>query len=62
MHNIFKTFVDHLSSAQDTEALSASMAEAAAALDLSCFAYLSMANPYQIASSSRSTAASDILS
>jgi LuxR family transcriptional regulator, activator of conjugal transfer of Ti plasmids len=43
MHRIFQTFIDHLSSARDTETLSASLGEAAAALDLSCFAYLSIA-------------------
>ena len=42
MHHIFQTFINRLSSARDTETLHASMAEAAAALDLSCFAYLSM--------------------
>jgi LuxR family transcriptional regulator, activator of conjugal transfer of Ti plasmids len=42
MHHIFQKFIDRLSSAQDTETLHASMAEAAAALNLSCFAYLSM--------------------
>jgi LuxR family transcriptional regulator, activator of conjugal transfer of Ti plasmids len=43
MHHIFQSFIDNLSSASDTEALSASMVEAAAALDLTCFAYLSIA-------------------
>jgi LuxR family transcriptional activator of conjugal transfer of Ti plasmids len=42
MHHIFQKFIDRLSSARDTETLHASMAEAAAALNLSCFAYLSM--------------------
>jgi LuxR family transcriptional activator of conjugal transfer of Ti plasmids len=42
MHHIFQTFIDRLASARDAETLGASMAEAAAALDLSCFAYLSM--------------------
>src|SRR3981081_1066181 len=42
MHRIFQTFIDHLSIAQDQESLRDAMAEAAAALDLSCFAYLSV--------------------
>jgi LuxR family transcriptional activator of conjugal transfer of Ti plasmids len=45
MHRIFQHFIDHLLSAQDPEALRQAMAEAAAALDLSCFAYLSI--PHQ---------------
>jgi Autoinducer binding domain len=36
--------IDHLSSAQDSEALREAMAEAAAALDLSYFAYLSISH------------------
>jgi hypothetical protein len=40
MHRIFQNFVEHLSSATDPEALCGAMSEAAAALDLSCFAYL----------------------
>ncbi|WP_044537076.1 LuxR family transcriptional regulator [Bradyrhizobium sp. LTSP885] len=40
MHRLFQTFVDHLSDAPDLEALRDAMANAAAALDLSCFAYL----------------------
>lgn len=42
MHRIFQNFVDSLSSAREQEDLRAGMAEAAAALDLSCFAYLSV--------------------
>src|SRR5258708_15287625 len=42
MHRLFQNFVDDLSSALDSEALRDAMAEAAAALDLSCFAYLSV--------------------
>jgi LuxR family transcriptional activator of conjugal transfer of Ti plasmids len=42
MHDIFQTFIDRLSSARDTETLGVSMSEAASALDLSCFAYLSV--------------------
>ena len=44
MHRIFQAFIDRLSNAGDVETLETSMAEAAAALDLSCFAYLSMAS------------------
>lgn len=42
MHRIFQNFVDHLSSAPDSLVLRDAMAEAAIALDLSCFAYLCM--------------------
>src|SRR5258707_1011758 len=42
MHRIFQNFIDSLSSAQDSEGLRDAMAGAAAALDLSCFAYLSV--------------------
>lgn len=44
MHRIFQNFIEHLSSAQDRLVLRDAMAEAATALDLSCFAYLSMPN------------------
>ena len=44
MHRIFQNFVDRLTTARDPEALRGAMAEAAAALDLSCFAYLSVAH------------------
>jgi LuxR family transcriptional regulator, activator of conjugal transfer of Ti plasmids len=54
MHRIFQNFVDRLSSASDTNALRDAMAKAAAALDLSCFAYLSI--------SSRSGAAPRLMS
>jgi len=40
MHRIFQTFIDGLLSARDPESLRDAMAEAAAALDLPCFAYL----------------------
>jgi LuxR family transcriptional activator of conjugal transfer of Ti plasmids len=40
MHQIFQRFTDRLSCASDTDSLRGAMAEAAAALDLSCFAYL----------------------
>jgi LuxR family transcriptional regulator, activator of conjugal transfer of Ti plasmids len=42
MHRIFQNFIDHLSSAPDSLVLRDAMGEAAVALDLSCFAYLSM--------------------
>lgn len=42
MHRIFQAFIDRLSESGDAVALRGTMAEAAAALDLSCFAYLSM--------------------
>jgi LuxR family transcriptional regulator, activator of conjugal transfer of Ti plasmids len=42
MHRIFQDFIDRLSSAPDREALRDAMAKAAAAFDLSCFAYLSI--------------------
>jgi len=42
MHRIFQNFIDRLSSASDPDALRDAMAQAAVALDLSCFAYLSM--------------------
>jgi DNA-binding CsgD family transcriptional regulator len=44
MHRIFQNYIDHLTSAQGAEALRDAMAEAAAALDLSSFAYLSVPN------------------
>jgi hypothetical protein len=40
MHGIFQTFIDSLAEGTDEPAFSAAMARAAAALDLSCFAYL----------------------
>src|SRR5258708_30206433 len=42
MHRIFQAFIDHLAESSDVETLRAGMADAAAALDLNCFAYLSM--------------------
>ena len=42
MQRLFQTFVDGLAESRDTESLRQSMAEIAAALDLSCFAYLSV--------------------
>jgi len=42
MHRVFQNFIDRLSSASDSESLRDTMAEIAAALDLSCFAYLSV--------------------
>src|SRR5260221_1729141 len=42
MNRIFQTFIDHLTESVDAETLRQSMAETIAALDLSCFAYLSV--------------------
>jgi LuxR family transcriptional activator of conjugal transfer of Ti plasmids len=42
MHRIFQDFIDCLSSASNPDALRDAMLQAAAGLDLSCFAYLSM--------------------
>src|SRR5260221_9531514 len=42
MHRIFQTFIDRLYESADAMALRSSMAGAAAALDLNCFAYLSV--------------------
>jgi Autoinducer binding domain len=42
MHRIFQNFIDHLSSASNSDVLRDAMSQAAAGLDLSCFAYLSM--------------------
>jgi hypothetical protein len=42
LHRIFQDFIDRLSSAPDREAHRDTMAMAAAALDLSCFVYLSI--------------------
>jgi LuxR family transcriptional activator of conjugal transfer of Ti plasmids len=42
MHRVFQNFVDRLSNAPDQDALRKAMAEAAVALELSCFAYLSV--------------------
>ncbi|SHM82241.1 LuxR family transcriptional regulator [Bradyrhizobium lablabi] len=42
MHRIFQKFIDCLSSASNSDALRDAMSQAAAELDLSCFAYLSV--------------------
>lgn len=42
MHRVYQRFIDLLSSAGDAEGYSKAMATAAAALDLSCFAYLAL--------------------
>jgi LuxR family transcriptional regulator, activator of conjugal transfer of Ti plasmids len=42
MHRVFQAFIDRLSESPDDEALRDAMAGAAASLDLSCFAYLSV--------------------
>jgi LuxR family transcriptional activator of conjugal transfer of Ti plasmids len=45
MHRLFQRFVDRLSTAGDASSLGEAMSEAAAALHLSCFAYLSVPRP-----------------
>ena len=40
MHRVFQDFIDLLSAAEDLQDFSKAMADTAAALDLSCFAYL----------------------
>lgn len=42
MHRIFQAFIDRVAESVDPVALRDATADAAAALDLSCFAYLSM--------------------
>lgn len=42
MHHVFQKFVDQLSGSHDPKAIRMVMADAAAAFDLQCFAYLSM--------------------
>lgn len=42
MHRIFQTFIDRLAESVDLDDLHKAMSDAAAALDLTCFAYLSM--------------------
>lgn len=42
MHRVFQTFIDLLSNAKDPEDFSQAMAVTAAALELSCFAYLAL--------------------
>jgi hypothetical protein len=42
MHRVFQLFIDGLTASGDAESLRAVLAEAGAALDLSCFAYLSL--------------------
>ncbi|MGM4929609.1 LuxR family transcriptional regulator [Tardiphaga sp. 619_E2_N8_5] len=42
MHRIFQNFIDHLSIAPSSVVLRDAMADAATALDLSCFAYLAI--------------------
>ncbi len=44
MHAIFQTFIDSLAEGVDEAGFRAAMASAAAALDLSCFAYLCLPN------------------
>lgn len=42
MHRVFQCFIDGLAASGDAQSLGAVLAEAGAALDLSCFAYLSL--------------------
>src|SRR5690349_10948459 len=42
MHRVFQNFIDLLSIAEDLQGFSKAMADSAAALDLSCFAYLAL--------------------
>ncbi len=42
MHQVFQKFVDQLGGSQDSKAIRRAMADAAAAFDLQCFAYLLM--------------------
>lgn len=42
MHRLFQNFIDRLNDSVDVTALRTTMPEAAASLDLNCFAYLSM--------------------
>ncbi len=42
MHRVYQTFIDLLSSAEDAEGFSKAMANTAAAMDLSCFAYVAL--------------------
>jgi LuxR family transcriptional activator of conjugal transfer of Ti plasmids len=42
MHRIYQRFIDLLSSAEDVKGFSIAMAATAAAMDLSCFAYLAL--------------------
>src|SRR3977135_2420866 len=44
MHRIFQNFIDGLSAASSSDALRSVMSQAAARLDLSCFAYLTIPN------------------
>jgi hypothetical protein len=48
MHRIFQNFIDCLSSASNSDALRDAMSQAAAGLDLSCFAYLSMPHEWRL--------------
>jgi hypothetical protein len=42
MHRVFQNFIDLLSGAEDPASFSEAISVAAAALDLSCFAYLAL--------------------
>lgn len=45
MHRVFQAFIDGLAGSGDVEHLRSVLANAGAALDLNCFAYLSMHRP-----------------
>jgi LuxR family transcriptional activator of conjugal transfer of Ti plasmids len=47
MHRIFQTFIDRLAESTNADELQAGMADATAALDLNCFAYLSVPNQFE---------------
>ena len=49
MHRIYQTFIDRLAESSDVATLRESMAETARALDLSCFAYLSVSSQQGVA-------------
>jgi LuxR family transcriptional regulator, activator of conjugal transfer of Ti plasmids len=42
MYRVFQAFIDGLAASSDADSLRTVLAEAGAALDLSCFAYLSL--------------------
>ena len=44
MHRVFQTFIDGLAASGDADRLRTVLAEAGAALDLSCFAYLCLSS------------------
>lgn len=50
MHSLFQTFIDRLAESPDAAALRTAMTDAAAALDLHCFAYLSVSRGPEVES------------